>query len=194
LACRLDQQVFDIVPFGPGQAGELRTIVGAYGERVATKAGSLIQQTRHVGAADAVIDRQIDALVVKSSAIVRHFRQRPLDNASLRTPCFQIALGALADCKRCRSIIGVCLPALAHGQVGLAIQPLDAFVIHGNELQAQQVVQAAIAEGDDASAPIRPAAPATPDYASMALVDGGRHRGPAPHRACVAEWSAPRIS
>ena len=38
------------------------------------------------------------------------------------------------------------LLASAHGEAGLAVEPVDLLVVHVGELRAQQVVQAAIAE------------------------------------------------
>ncbi|KPL49538.1 hypothetical protein XAXN_06990 [Xanthomonas axonopodis] len=58
---RLDQDVFDAVPLRPGDkgvAGELGAIVGPHD----TWIGRLVQQTHPIGAADAVVNRNVHAL------------------------------------------------------------------------------------------------------------------------------------
>lgn len=65
---RRDQQVLDAVLLRPGDegpAGELRAVVGAHRPPVAAEPGSLIQHAHEVGAADAMVDRDVDALVGK---------------------------------------------------------------------------------------------------------------------------------
>src|SRR5690606_20208005 len=65
-AARLDQQVFDAVALRPGDkdpAGELRTVVGANRPGIAPETGGLVQHAHDIGAADAVIDGDVDGLV-----------------------------------------------------------------------------------------------------------------------------------
>lgn len=67
-AARLNQQMLDAMSLRPGDespTGELRTVVGSHSTRVPAKAGGLVKYTHYVGAADAVIDSNVDAFVAE---------------------------------------------------------------------------------------------------------------------------------
>src|SRR3954471_1645206 len=64
----LDQDVPNAVPLRPrheGAAGELRTVVGAHGRRVAAEPRRLIEQPRDVLARDSEVDRDLHAFVAE---------------------------------------------------------------------------------------------------------------------------------
>lgn len=147
---RLDQQVLDAMSLCPGNkgpAGELGAVVGPHGPWVAAKAGGLVEHPDHVGPANAVVDRDIHALV---GEVIGH--GQALEPSSV---CPGIAhevhapdlIGCLGDRQRLpfkRWPLHLLAPA--HGEAGLAVEPVHLLVVHVGKLRAQQVVQAAITE------------------------------------------------
>jgi len=149
-AARLDQQVRDAVLLRPGDegpAGELWPIVGTQGARIAAEPGGPLQHPHDTGAADAVVNGNVDALVGEVIGDGQAFQAATVgqrvadeihapDRIGRRRQRQRLALaGRTAD-----------LLAAAHGQVRLAIQAIDLLVVHVRVLQTQQVMQAAVAE------------------------------------------------
>lgn len=143
-----------------------------------------------MGPADAVVDRDVDALVGKVIGHGQALQAAPIGQRIADEIHAPYRIGR--DCSgQCLTLAGrpARLLAAAHGQVRLAVQAVNLLVVHGWVLRAQQVVQAAIAEPaarlrqfDD---PRRqcPQAPAP--------ADGGRHRGAAPQGGRPAAHSPP---
>ncbi len=147
---RLDQQVLDAMllrPCDEGPAGELRTVVRAHRPRVAAEPRSLIQHAHEVGATDAMVDRDVDALVGKVVGDRQALQAAPVGQRVADEVHAPYRIGG-----RCRrqplALAGrpADLLATTHGQVRLAIQAVDLLVVHSRVLRTQQVVQAAIAE------------------------------------------------
>ena len=149
-SARLDQQVLDAVllrPCDEGPAGELRTVVGAHRPRVAAEPRSLIQHAHDVGAADAMVDRDVDALVGKVVGDRQALQAAPVGQRVADEIHAPYRIGR--RCRRQRLALAgrpADLLATTHGQVRLAIQAIDLLVVHSRVLRTQQVVQAAIAE------------------------------------------------
>ena len=88
--------LLDLLLLRPGQVhttGELRAIVGAYRTPLAAEARSLIQNTYHVGTTDAVIERDVDAIVAEVVGDGQAFEPTPVGQASLTKSMLQTALG-----------------------------------------------------------------------------------------------------
>lgn len=147
---RIDQQVLDVVPFRPrdeGPAREFRAIVGPHGARVAAEAGRLVQHAYHVSTTDAVIDRDVDALVAEVIGNGQAFEPTTVGQG-------------IADKIHAPDRVGTTgrdqsltlgrwppdLPASAYGEVRLAVQTIDLLVVHAGKLLVQQVMQTTIAE------------------------------------------------
>ena len=147
---RLDQDVTDAVGLRPahkGATGELRPVVGANSQRVASEHGRLIQQSRNVLPRDSPVHRDAHALVAEVVG-----DRQALD----APPCAQAVADEvhaphLVDCAgklQRHALIGrpLGLLALAHRQVGGAVEPVHLLVVHAGEVRAQHVVDAPIAE------------------------------------------------
>jgi hypothetical protein len=130
-----------------GPAGEPRTVVGTRRQRIAAEDGSLVEQPRDVLARDAPVHSDAHAFMAE---VVGH--RQALDSPAgtqavadeIHTPHLIDAAGQLQRHALGRRALD--LLALAHGQVGRAVQAVDLLVVHAGVLRAQQVVDAPIAE------------------------------------------------
>jgi hypothetical protein len=146
----LDQNVANTVAVRPGHegpTGELRTVVGANGQRVATKDGRAIKQPGDVLTRDAPVHGNVHALVAEVVGHRQKFDASSIGQAvadEVHAPHLVDALGQLQRHPLRGGPLG--LLALAHGQVGFAVQAIHAFVVHAGKLRAQQIVDAAVAK------------------------------------------------
>ena len=81
-----------LAPCHEGATVELRRVVGIHGVRIAAEPGGLVQHSRDMVAVYAMVDRDVDAFEVKSSATVRLFMRRPLAGTLLTKSMLQTAL------------------------------------------------------------------------------------------------------
>lgn len=149
-AARLNQNVTNAMGLRPGHesaAGEFRSVVGSHCVRMSAKYSRLIQQPGHILAADAVVGRDVHALVAK---IVGH-------GQALDAP----AIGqAVADKIHAPHLIDVVrdlqrhaiahrpfdLLALPDGQLGGAVEPIHALVVDLGKVRTQQIMDAPVAK------------------------------------------------
>lgn len=145
-----DQDVFDamlLCPSDEGAAGELRAVVRAHRAGIAAEAGDLLQHTHHVGPADAMVHRDVNAFM---GEVVGD--GQALDAAATgQLVEDEVHADYLVGMPRWPQLLPLCrrelgLLATAHAQLRLAVQTVDPLVVHLRKLRAQQVVQAAIAE------------------------------------------------
>ena len=87
-------------------AGELRTVVGPHDLRIAAEDRGLIEQACYELSADAVFDREVDALVAAIVSDRRHLSRRPLTKLSLTKSMLHASLTIDAACNGTRSLIG----------------------------------------------------------------------------------------
>ena len=135
-------------PGDEGAAGELRAVVGPDGRGIAAEDGRSVEQPRDVLARDAVVDRDVDALVAEVVGDRQALQAlRPLARLSLTKSMLQTSLTVRGRLQRhALDRRAAHLLALAHGQVRGAVEPVDALVVDARELRAQQIVDAPIAE------------------------------------------------
>jgi len=73
---------------------DLGPIVGSHGARIAAEPGGPLQHPHDTGAANAVVNGDVDALVGEVIGDGQAFQARPLASASLTESILQTALGA----------------------------------------------------------------------------------------------------
>ena len=133
----LDQEMphaMGLRPADEGPAGELRTVVGSDGCRVAPEDRCLVQQPGHVLTADAVVHRDVHGFVAE---VVGHGQtlQAPAVGQAVadevHAPHFVDPGGDVQ--RRALGRRPAHLLAPAHGQVGIAVQPVHPLVIDARE-------------------------------------------------------------
>ncbi len=147
---RCDQDVAHAATRGPGHeclTGEFRSVVGSDGCGVAAESRGLVEQARHVGARNAVVDRNVHTFMAE---VVGH-GQALQPSAVGQTVADKIHAPHLVDRfgQLQRHALGRRAPdllALAHSQVGLAVQPIHPLMVDARKCGAQQVVDAPIPE------------------------------------------------
>ena len=143
-AARFDQEVFDTVLLRPGDedaTGELGSVVRTNRAWITTEAGSLVEQTHHVGAADAMIHGDVHAL---ASEVIDD--GQALDAASIgqritdkvHAPGVVGRTSGQQDLALANRSLG--LPALAYLQLSLVVQAINLLVVHVRKLRAQQIM------------------------------------------------------
>src|SRR5574343_72899 len=146
----LDEDVAYVVLLRPGDegtTGELWAVVCSDHRRVAPKASSLIQQPGHVQPADAVIHCDLHAFMADAVGHGQALDAPPVGQTVADKVHAPHLVDALGDVER-RALhhrpLG--LLALAHRQVGRAVEPIHPLVVDARKLAAQQVVHAPVAE------------------------------------------------
>ena len=146
----LDQQMLDAVCLRPAHecpAREFRAVVGTHGLRIAAEQGGLIEQARHILARDAEVGGNVDALMAEVIGHRQTLEAPAIDQAvadEIHAPHFIHGPGDLQRYPLgCRSLG---LAAFLHRQLGGAVEPVDALVIHVGEFRTQQIMNAPVTE------------------------------------------------
>lgn len=140
----------DTVAVGPSHecpSGVLQSVVGAHGQRVATKQRRPVRDARDVSTRDAPVHGDIHALVAE----VIGYRQTLEAPRVGQAVADEVHAAHLVDvlCDLQRHTLRCCSPGLLapmYGQVGLAVQPVHTLVVHVGELGAQHAVDAPVAK------------------------------------------------
>ena len=128
-------------------AGEFGAVVCAYGAGVSPEHSRPIEQPGDVLAGDAVVDGDVHALVAE---VVGHGQalQSPSVGQAVADEIHAPHLIDRPGQLQRHALAGgpANLLAFAHGQVGDAVQAVDALVVDARELRAQKIVDAPVTE------------------------------------------------
>ena len=149
-SARLNEDVANPVGLCPcheSPAGELWAIVGTHRNRIATEQGRPIEKPSHIQATDAVVGRNVHALVAEIVGHGQALEAPAVGQAVAHEVHAPHLIDALGDLQRHAFVHrALRLLALAHCQFGSAVEPVHALVIHLGELRAQKVVNTPIPE------------------------------------------------
>lgn len=146
----LDQNVLypmGVRPTHECPAGEPRAVVGAHGQRVAAEDGGAIEQPGDVLARDAPVHGDVHTLMAEVIGHRQALEAPTVGQAVADEVHAPHLIDAISKLQRHAFRCGTLdLLAPAHGQVGLAVQPVHALVVHAGELRAEHVVDAPVAK------------------------------------------------
>jgi hypothetical protein len=147
---RLDQHVANSVCLRPGHehpAGEFWAVVGTHHARIPPKGRGLIEDPCHRLTRDAKVGGDVDAFMADIVSDGQAFEAPAIGQTvanEIHAPHLIDGLGQLQRHTLAGRPLGF-LPLL-YRQLGLAVEPVDPFVIHFRVCRSQQVVDPAVAE------------------------------------------------